>query len=102
MSPTPLSENIFILPPPEFSHKSGFYPNNFNLILSSPTENSLIYYTTDGSDPLSSKTRKIYSKEGINIYDRSNEPNIYAEYEEDEILQYRLLEDVGIESQDIL
>ena len=84
MSPTPLSENIFSLPPPEFSHKSGFYPNNFNLLLSSPTENSIIYYTTDGSDPLSSETRKIYSKEGINIYDRSNEPNIYAEYEEDE------------------
>ena len=84
MSPTPLSENIFILPPPEFSHKSGFYPNNFNLILTSPTENSFIYYTIDGSDPLNSKTRKIYTKEGINIYDRSNEPNIYAEYEEDE------------------
>jgi hypothetical protein len=84
MNPTPLSENTFILPPPEFSHKSGFYPDNFNLLLSSPTENSLIYYTIDGSDPLNSETRKIYSKEGINIYDRSNEPNIYAEYEEDE------------------
>ena len=84
MPPTPLEKNKYILTPPEFSQKSGFYPVNFKLFLSTSTENSIIYYTIDGSDPLTSKTRLVYKEEGIDIYDRSNEPNIYAEYEEDE------------------
>ena len=85
MTPTPLLKNKYILPPPKFSEESGFYPNDFILKLSSTLSDSIIYYTTDGSSPLQSKTRKIYqSNEGIKIYDRSNEPNIYAEYEEDE------------------
>ena len=85
MPATPLKKNKYIIPPPEFSEESGFYPNNFNLILSCPLEGTKIYYTIDGSNPLNSETRKIYElNKGINIYDRSNEPNIYANYEEDE------------------
>ena len=72
------------LSPPKFSHESGFYPNNFTLLLTSYVEDSIIYYTIDGSNPLTSKTRIKYTEKGINIYDRTNEPNIYAEYEEDE------------------
>ena len=73
-----------ILPPPEFSKESGFYANTFDLSLSSSVEDSEIYYTIDGSNPLNSETRQKYDpKKGINIYDRSDEPNIYAEYEED-------------------
>ena len=83
MLPTPGEENKFILPPPEFSEESGFYPNEFDLFLSS-VEDSSIYYTIDGSNPLNSETREKYNSKGIKIYDRTNEPNIYAEYEEDE------------------
>ena len=79
------SETADILPPPKFSKESGFYPDNFDLFLSSSVDNSTIYYTIDGSNPINSETKKKYdSKKGINIYDRSDEPNIYAEYEEDE------------------
>ena len=82
---SPLKKNIYILPPPEFSVNSGFYPNNFVLYLISSLEDSIIYYTIDGSNPLISESRIKYdSNKGIQIYDRSNEPNIYAEYGEDE------------------
>ena len=85
MPATPLKKNKYIIPPPEFSEESGFYPNNFNLKLSCSLEGAKIYYTIDGSNPLNSKTKKEYEiNKGIDIYDRSNEPNIYAEYEEDE------------------
>ena len=33
-----------------FSQESGFYPNDFTLTLTS-SDNSKIFYTTDGSDP---------------------------------------------------
>jgi len=65
-----------------FSRKSGFYPNDFSLILSS-SERFKIYYTIDGSNPLTSNTTKEYI-EPILIKDRSEEPNIYSNYEEDE------------------
>ena len=79
------SKTSNILPPPKFSKESGFYPNNFDLFLTSSVEDSTIYYTIDGSNPINSETKQKYdSKKGINIYDRSDEPNIYAEYEEDE------------------
>ena len=65
-----------------FSRKSGFYPNEFSLILSS-SEGFKIYYTTDGSNPLTSNTTKEYI-EPILIKDRSEQPNIYSNYEEDE------------------
>ena len=65
-----------------FSQESGFYPNDFTLTLTS-SDNSQIFYTTDGSDPTKSKTAKEYSGP-IQVKDRSNEPNIYSDYAEDE------------------
>ena len=47
------------------------------MIISS-SNNAEIYFTTDGSDPLNSKTVQIY-KEQIKIYDKSGEPNFYSE-----------------------
>ena len=65
-----------------FSQESGFYPNDFTLTLTS-SDNSKIFYTTDGSDPTNSKTAQEYSGP-IQVKDRSNEPNIYSDYAEDE------------------
>ena len=67
---------------PIFSKKSGFFDNEFELELSS-AEGNKIYYTTDSSDPLNSETVTLYKKP-IKIYDRSSEPNVYAEIGEDE------------------
>ena len=66
----------------KFSQESGFYPTDFSLTLSS-SDGSKIYYTTDGSDPTKSNTVKEYSSP-IQVKDRSNEPNIYSDYAEDE------------------
>jgi hypothetical protein len=41
---------------PKFSVKHGFYQTAFNVIVSSPTPNSIIKYTFDGSDPQTSVT----------------------------------------------
>ena len=65
-----------------FSQESGFYPNDFTLTLTS-SGNSQIFYTTDGSDPTNSNTAKEYTGP-IQVKDRSNEPNIYSDYAEDE------------------
>ena len=65
-----------------FSQESGFYPAEFSLSLSSPN-NLKIYYTVDGSDPTNSNTAKEYTGP-IQIKDRSDEPNIYSDYAEDE------------------
>ena len=65
-----------------FSKESGFYPTEFSLTLSS-SDNSKIFYTTDGSDPTNSNTIKEYT-EPILVKDRSNEPNIYSDLAEDE------------------
>jgi hypothetical protein len=68
--------------PPTFSHTSGFYPGNFTLKLSSEKK-AAIYYTLDSSNPKTSNTSKEF-KDGILIYDRSLEPNIYSAYGEDD------------------
>ena len=65
-----------------FSRDSGFYPTEFTLILTS-LDDSPIYYTTDGNDPTNSNTSKVYT-EPIKIKDRTEEPNIYSNYDEDE------------------
>ena len=65
-----------------FSQESGFYPNEFELTLKS-SDGSSIYYTTDGSDPTKSNTAKEYTSP-IKVKDRSDEPNIYSDYAEDE------------------
>ena len=68
--------------PPGFSKISGFYPEAFKLKLSSE-EDTTIYYTVDASDPRKSNTTKEY-KDYILIYDKSNEPNVYANINENE------------------
>jgi hypothetical protein len=40
------------LTPPVFSHNGGFFNTNFQLTLSHPDPAVIIYYTTDGSNPL--------------------------------------------------
>ena len=87
MSPTPLEKNTIEkntmdVAAPKFSKESGFYDDEFSLTLSC-SEGSEIYYTTDSSNPLNSTTVKKYSKP-IKIYDRSSEPNFYAEIGDDE------------------
>ena len=82
MTPSPLEKNKMPVAAPIFSKESGFYDNEFLLTLSS-SEGSEIYYTTDSSNPLNSSTIKKYT-EPIKIYDRSSEPNFYAEIGDDE------------------
>ena len=81
MIPSPGKKNKKIISPPKFSKESGFYDDEFLLILSS-TENSEIYYTIDSTDPLNSNSTHLY-KEPIKIYDRSSEPNLYSEIGDD-------------------
>ena len=76
------NENADDIEEPIFSKKSGFFNNEFELELSS-SEGNEIYYTIDSSDPLNSETVKLY-EDPILIYDRSSEPNVYAEIGEDE------------------
>ena len=82
MIPTPGYKNKILISSPIFSNHSGFYNKDFYLSLFT-SEQSKIYYTTDGSDPLNSKTSQIY-EQPILIYDRTEEPNIYSEYGENE------------------
>jgi len=50
-----------------FSHETGFYDQAFSLTLSTNSQQAVtIYYTTDGSSPLSSSTRTTYTSP-INI-----------------------------------
>ena len=75
--------NNTILSPPIFSKESGFYSEEFDLILTSNDSETKIYYTLDGSDPFFSNTTIEYTKP-IKIYDKSNEQNKYCTYIEDE------------------
>ena len=58
-----------------FSKNGGFYDKSFYLTLS--TASGHIYYTIDGSDPRTSDTAVLYTRE-IAIYDNTNEPNVYS------------------------
>ena len=93
MLPTPGEKNKIWINPPIFSENSGFFENEFMLIISS-YEESEIYYTVDGSNPSNSNTSKIY-KNPILIYDRSNEPNIYSEYEENDDSPFSITRGMG-------
>ncbi|MBE6726810.1 MAG: hypothetical protein E7576_16730 [Ruminococcaceae bacterium] len=46
----------------KFSHPAGFYDAPIELALTAPAGYDAVYYTTDGSDPASSVTRKKYEK----------------------------------------
>ena len=80
-----LQDEPVIIKPPQFSHESGFYPNDFELKISSEDSGdaSIIYYTIDSTNPITSNTSQIY-KEPILITDRTSFPNIYAEYKYNE------------------
>ncbi len=71
---------------PVFSEKGGFFDNEFQLTLADNNGNE-IYYTTDGSDPRTSDTAKLYS-EGIRIYNNTNEPNVYSAIRDITLTEY--------------
>lgn len=58
-----------------FSHKSGFYKDNFQLEITCNDTKAKIYYTTDGSVPSEAST--LYSQP-IALKNRSNEPNVLS------------------------
>lgn len=64
-----------LLEDPYFSHKGGFYEEAFNLELSSKEQNSQIYYTVDGSDPVPGKSGTLLYSKSITIRSRAGEPN---------------------------
>lgn len=61
---------------PVFSRESGTYESAFTLDISADS-GSNIYYTTDGSDPRTSASRKMYQS-GISIQDRSGDSNVLS------------------------
>ncbi len=82
LSPTPGESNnnakkLSYAVDPVFSTEGGFYNNDFTLELSGG--NGQIFYTLDGSDPISSKTAMAYSG-GISIYNNTNDPNVWSNY----------------------
>ncbi len=79
LTPTPLESNDNaqeIIDPPVFSAEGGFYGTAFDLSISDSNSNE-IYYTTDGSDPRTSATAKLYSDD-IYIYNNTSSPNKYS------------------------
>ncbi len=82
MTPTPKKANASAVSSPVFSAPSGFYGTDLALSLSAGS-GTTICYTTDGSDPTTSPTAQVYTS-AITVKDRTNEPNIYSEYAEDE------------------
>ncbi len=93
MNATPGSENETVISAPVFSSGSGFYGTNFELSLSA-ADNQTIYYTVDGSDPTVSPTAQIYTG-AITVSDRTNQPNLYSAYAEDENSAQSICRGVG-------
>lgn len=83
-TPTPVPEDVPLdipddtdtVPVPVFSKEGGFYSAAFKLSLSSE-DGTTIYYTTDGTDPRTSKTSQKYTNE-IKIYDNTKDRNVYS------------------------
>lgn len=71
---------------PVFSEIGGLYNSEFLLELSDNNGNE-IYYTTDGSDPRTSDTAKLYS-DSIRIYNNTNESNVYSAIKDITLTEY--------------
>ena len=65
-----------------FSLPSGYYDSEMKVELASKSGRTIVY-TTDGSDPTKSSAAQVYSS-AITVTDRTNEPNIWSLYEENE------------------
>jgi len=59
-SPSPAAQNIGVydgfVSDLEFSHRRGFYDQSFYLTIATETEDAVIYYTLDGTDPYDIET----------------------------------------------
>lgn len=82
-SEAPAEDTVLI---PVFSKEGGFYDNYFSLTLSAE-EGTEIYYTIDGTDPRTSRTKYLYEQE-IEIYNNTNEPNTYSNITEISLNSY--------------
>lgn len=81
LTPTPAQSNdsaskADLVEKPVFSVDGGFYDASFKLSISDNNGN-IVYYTTDGSDPRTSSTAKIFDST-IEIYNNTNEPNLWS------------------------
>ena len=57
----------------KFSHPAGYYTSALSLVLTAPEGYNTIYYTTDGSDPKTSSTRKNYTA-AVSLTDTTSKP----------------------------
>ncbi|MFC1793196.1 lamin tail domain-containing protein [Planctomycetota bacterium] len=64
-SPSPGAENVGVyqgfVADVEFSHDPGFYDTAFSLTLATETEDTIIYYSLNGSEPYQATGRGLYS-----------------------------------------
>lgn len=71
-----------------FSQAAGSYEKAFDLEITAG-EGQTVYYTTDGTDPATSDTRKVYEN-ALRIDDRSDDENVFSAYDPMKIqLDYR-------------
>lgn len=79
--PTPLAANAekTIGDTPAFSQAAGSYEKAFDLEITAG-EGQTVYYTTDGTDPATSDTRKVYEN-ALRIDDRSDDENVLSAYD---------------------
>ncbi|MBR0511151.1 MAG: CotH kinase family protein [Ruminococcus sp.] len=88
MLPTPGEENMSSPAEPVFSLESGFYSENDVKELTIASSDT-VYYTLDGTDPITSDTAQIYT-EAVPLYDRSIEENVYSKYQHEDMGPYSI------------